>query len=283
MAIEFIPTIWSARLLQSLKNALIYSQVGVVNKDYEGEIRDKGNTVKIASIGAITVADYVKNTDIADPEILSDEEQSLLIDQAKYFNFFVDAIDKVQANVPLMDAAMAEAAYALRSAQDTFVAATMESAVPSGNKIGAGGDPEVPTSETAYEYLVDLGTLLSEANVPEANRWAVVPPWFHGLLQKDDRFVKAGTAATDSVLRNGQIGAAAGFTVYQSNNVPNTSGTRYKIMAGHALATSVAEQIVSIETFKPEKRFGDAVKGLHVYGAKVVRPTCLAMLIANKS
>jgi hypothetical protein len=115
------------------------------------------------------------------------------------------------------------------------------------------------------------------------NRFVVVPAWFHGLLLKDDRFVGAGSIRTDAALANGQVGEAAGFRILKSNNVPNTTGAKYKIIAGHAIATAYVEQIVDLESYKPEKRFGDAVKGLHVYGAKVVRPTALAMLIADKA
>lgn len=283
MSIEFIPTVWAARLLVALDNSLVYGQAHVCNRDYEGEIREAGNTVKIASIGDVTVADYVKNTDIDDPETLSDEEQSLLIDNAKYFNFYVDSVDRAQANANIMDEAMRRSAWSLRAAADTFLAAAMESAVPSGNKIGTVGDPVVPTKDDAYEYLVDLGVLLDEGNVPIDGRFVIVPAWFHGLLLKDDRFVRSGTFRGDARLANGEVGEAAGFRILKSNNVPNTSGAKFKIIAGHALATSFAEQVLDVQTYKPEKRFGDAVKGLHVYGAKVVRPSALAMLIADRS
>jgi len=283
MSIEFIPTVWAARLLVALDNSLVYGQANVCNRDYEGEIREAGNTVKIASIGDVTVAYYVKNTDIDDPETLSDEEQSLLIDNAKYFNFYVDSVDRAQANANIMDEAMRRSAWSLRAAADTFLAAAMESAVPSGNKIGTVGDPVVPTKDDAYEYLVDLGVLLDEGNVPIDGRFVIVPAWFHGLLLKDDRFVRSGTFRGDARLANGEVGEAAGFRILKSNNVPNTSGAKFKIIAGHALATSFAEQVLDVQTYKPEKRFGDAVKGLHVYGAKVVRPSALAMLIADRS
>ena len=96
MALEFIPTVWAARLLTALEHALVYGQREVANRDYEGEIREAGNTVKIASIGDVSIGDYVKDTDIADPEVLTDDEQTLLIDQAKYFNFYVDSVDRAQ-------------------------------------------------------------------------------------------------------------------------------------------------------------------------------------------
>lgn len=283
MSLEFIPTVWASRLLTALEKALIYGQTNVCNRDYEGEIREAGNTVKIGSIGNVTIGDYEKDTDIGAPEVLTDDDQSLAIDQQKYFNFYVDSIDRAQANVNVLDEAMRRSAWGLRAAADTFLASVMEAAVPTDNKIGSVATPKVPTKADAYEYLVDLGVMLDEANVPMEDRFVVVPAWFHGLLLKDDRFIKAGTSRSDRALQNGQVGEAAGFSILKSNNVPNTTGTKYKIVAGHSIATSYVEQIVDLQTYQPEKRFGDAVKGLHVYGAKVVRPTALAMLIANKA
>ncbi len=178
---------------------------------------------------------------------------------------------------------MRRSAWKLRDKADTFLASTLEAVVPVGNTIGTVGTPKVPTKDDAYEYLVDLSVLLDEANTPIDGRFVVVPAWFHGLLLKDERFIKSGTRRSDAAIRNGEVGEAAGFSILKSNNVPNTTGTKYKIMAGHSIATAYVEQIVDVQTYKPEKRFGDAVKGLHVYGVKVVRPTNLAMLIASKS
>ncbi|HEV7700407.1 MAG TPA: hypothetical protein VGO43_09285 [Pyrinomonadaceae bacterium] len=283
MSLDFIPTVWAGRLLTALQSSLVYGQAGVANRDYEGEIRTGGDTVKIASIGDVTIDDYTKDTDISDPQTLTDAEQTLTIDQQKYFNFYVDSVDRAQQNVNVLDEAMRRAGWQLRDAADTFLAGVMEAAVPNGNKIGSLGTPEVPTKDTAYEYLVDLGVLLDEANVPIDGRFVVVPAWFHGLLLKDDRFVRTGSTAGDRVIRNAQVGDAAGFSILKSNNVPNTTGAKYRILAGHSIATSYVEQVLDVQTFKPEKRFGDAVKGLHVYGAKVVRPTALAVLFADKS
>lgn len=283
MSLTFIPTVWAARLLSALEKSLVYGQSIVCNRDYEGEIREAGNTVKVASIGDVTIDDYTKDTDIADPQILTDSEQLLEIDQQKYFNFFVDSVDRAQQNVNTLDEAMRLAGYKLNDAADSYIAGIMDAAVPTGNKIGSITTPIVPTKDNAYEFLVDLGTLLDEGNAPIAGRFCVVPAWFHGLLLKDERFVRSGTASGDARLRNGEVGEAAGFTILKSNNVPNTTATKYKIIAGHRIATSYAEQVLDVKTYEPEKRFGDAVKGLHVYGAKVLRPTCLAELIANRS
>jgi len=283
MSLEFIPTVWAARLIVALQNALVYGQANVCNRDYEGEIREAGNTVKIASIGAVNIDDYTRNEDITDAQVLTDAEQTLLIDNAKYFNFYVDSVDRAQSNVNIMDEAMRRSAWALRDHADKFLAATMAAGVNAGNKIGSDGDPVVPTKDDAYEYLVDLGVALDEGNTPIEGRFVIVPAWFHGLLLKDDRFVRAGTLHSESRLANGEVGEAAGFRILKSNNVPNTSGAKYKIIAGHSVATSFAEQVLDLQTYKPEKRFGDAVKGLHVYGARVVNDTALAMLTADKA
>lgn len=285
MALDnFISTVWATQLLVSLRKNLVYAQTGVINRDYEGDIRQQGDTVKITGIGPVSVGNYTKNSDIGDPETLTDAQTALPIDQSKYFNFQIDDIDKAQQNPKVMEAAMTEAAYALADAMDQYVAGLFDSAVPLLNRIGSTASPvtDLSTSTKAYDYLVDLGVLLTDAKVPTAGRWVAVPPWYYGLLLKDNRFVGAGTPTTDAVLRNGVIGEAAGFKVLQSHNVPNTASAKYKITAGHPMATTVADQISSVEGYRPQKRFADAVKGLHLYGGKVIRPTAIAVLTANK-
>ena len=283
MSLNFIPTVWAARLLTSLESSLVYGQANVCSREYEGEISKAGNAVKIASIGDITIDDYTKDTNIADPEVLADSEQMLTIDQAKYFNFYVDSIDRAQQNVNVLEEAMRRSAWSLRDRADKFLSGLMAEGAAPANAIGSPSTPVVPTKDNAYEYLVDLGVRLDESNTPLDGRFVVVPAWFHGLLLKDDRFVNAGTMRSGSALANGQVGEAAGFSILKSNSVPNDAGAEFKIIAGHPMATAYVEQIVDVQTYKPEKRFGDAVKGLHVYGGKVVRPSCLAVLTANKS
>lgn len=282
---NFIPQIWSARLLENLRKALVYGQAGVVNRDYEGEIRQAGDRVHIHNIGPITVFDYTRNQDMPAPEQLSDERRTLVIDQAKAFNFQIDDIDAAQSNPKLMDAAMREAAYALADAADRYIASLYTGA---GNAIGSDASPVNVTSSNAYDYLVDLSVVLDERNVPKTGRWVIVPPWFVGLLLKDERFVASGTTAAEERLQNGTVGRAAGFTVLESNNVPFVQGDgettldNYKIIAGHAMGWSYAEQINKVEAYRPERRFADAVKGLHLYGAKVVRPEALVVLSAAR-
>jgi hypothetical protein len=315
----FIPTFWSNLILHRLKISLAYASPYCVNHDYEGEIQGAGDTVAIHGISDPTISDYVKNVDMADPETLDDWEQKLLIDQAKMWNFQVDDIDKKQAQPQFVSEAMDRAGYELGVVADQHVAALMlASAVtgtdPSGESVaGITGtvtvpipisiafttDPSTP-KEAAYEFLVDLGVVLDNQKIPRSNdRFAVVPPWFLGLLSKDVRFTGYGGASGNSVIadgfagqadQNGLAGRAAGFNVIMSLDVPggafDASGGGYKsssgtapyhaILAGVPQATSFANQIVETEAFRSHKRFGDVLRGLHVYGTKVVWPSRLA-------
>lgn len=276
---NFIPALWSARLLAHLDKTHVYANL--VNRDYEGEISGYGDTVNIQQIGDITISDYTKNADIAAPEDLSGDQRKLVIDQAKYFNFQIDDVDNAQTNPKLMNEAMMRAAYALSDTSDLFVAGKYTD-VPVANQVGNDTTPIVVTKANAYENIVALAQRLDEANVPTTGRWLVIPPWIHSLLLQTDLFIHA-TDRGDSTIINGEVGQAAGFTIYKSNNVPNTTGAKYKVLAGTNAAISYAEQVVKTEAYRMEKRFSDAVKGLHVYGAKTVQPSCLACLTASKS
>ena len=289
---NFIPQVWAARVQTNLQKALVYAQAGVINRDYEGEIREQGDTVHLNSIGEPTVFNYTKNTDMPAPETLQDSRVSLTITQAKGFNFQVDDVDRAQTRPDVMDPAMARAAYKLSDIADQYIAGQMVLGAAPANNVGSNAAPIVapvaePTASAVnvYNILVDLSVNLNEADVPRDNRWVVIPPWFEGLLRKDPRFV-----ADDSVKLNGVIGRAAGFNVLVSNNTPTNAApggaanteTRYRIIAGHSMATTYADQINKVEAYRPERRFGDAVKGLHLYGALVAEPDALAVLTTTQ-
>jgi len=277
MAISFIPEVWSAKMLVSLKKALVYGQPGVVNRDYEGEISGQGDTVRIRSISRPTIGTYTKNSTTITPETLTDAQRALYIDQSKYFAFELDDIDAAQSVGGELEGALQEAVYGLRDVADQYVAALYTGA-QSANQIGT---VSVTTGALAYTQLRKLKVKLDEANVPQEGRWAIVPPWYEGLLLEEDKFVRVDASGTSEGLRNGMIGRAVGFNVMASNNAPLVTGDDYAVMAGHPSAISFAEQIASIETYRPESAFADAIKGLHVYGAKLVRPEAIATVIAS--
>lgn len=272
---NFIPTIWSARLNESFRKSLVYGNV--VNTSYEGEIRGQGSTVKINTIGTVTIGTYDKAAGIGNPQELDSAQKTLAIDQAKYFNFQVDDVDAAQANVNLLDGGIVEASYGLANVVDQYIAG-FYTEVKAGNTIGNDTTPIVPTIATAYDQLVDLGVILDENDVPETDRFVVVPAFFYGLLVKDPRYTKDA-----NVMQTGFVGSIDNMAVYKSNNVPNTAGAKYKIIAGHKSAISFAGQVDSVEAYRPEKQFSDAIKGLQVYGAKCIKPEALAVLTVNKS
>ncbi len=277
---NFIPEVWSARLLEHLDKVHVYANL--MNRDYEGDIRAYGDTVHINQIGSITISDY-DGTDIGEPEEVDGAQQSLVIDQARYFNFQIKDIDNAQSNPKLIDAAMQRASYDMNDVIDQYLAQLLVSGCQEGNILYDDSTAVTPTEENAYDYLVDLGVALSEANVPTLGRWVVIPPWFHGLLLKDPRFVGNGTGYNQAILQGGMVGEAAGFEIHLSNNVPNTDGTLYKVLAGTNAAGAYAEQLVELEAYRLQNNFSDAVKGLHVYGAKVLQPGALALMTVNKA
>lgn len=276
---NFVPEVWAAELLTSLKRAHVYAQPGVANRDYEGDIANYGDTVRIVSISRPTVSTYTPGSTTITPEQLTDAQRALLIDQAKYFAFEVDDVDMRQARNggALMSAAAAEAAYALRDVADQYVAG-LYTGVASANALGT---VSVTTAALAYTQLRRLKVKLDEANVPQEGRYAVVPAWYHGLLLEDDRFVRVDASGTGEGLRNGQVGRALGFDILMSNNAPLVTGDDFAVMAGHPSAITYAEQIVKTEAYRPDDSFSDAIKGLHLYGSKLVRPDAIATVVAS--
>lgn len=280
---RFRPEIWSAMLLVALRKALVYAGPTVVNRDYEGEIREAGDTVRITSISRPTVGTYTPNQTTITPEELTDAQRTLVVDQAKYFAFKVDDVDRRQALGDVMPQAMREAAYAVADTVDQYVA-NLYTGVQSANVLGSTGSPidTYTTPTDAYDdVLVPLRTKLTKANVPTAGRFVVVSPEFYASLLLDSRFIKADESGTTEGLRNGFVGRAAGFDILESNNTPNPSGDTQVIIAGTNAAISFAEQISKTEAYRPESSFSDAIKGLTLYGAKLVRPDCLAIAYIN--
>lgn len=276
---NFIPEVWSAELLSSLKKALVYGGPSVVNRNYEGEIANFGDTVHITSISRPTIADYSKNVTTVTPENLTDADRSLVIDQAKYFAFEVDDIDLRQSRNggALMSEAATEAAYGLADTVDQYLAGLYTGA-DAANQIST---TSVTTAALAVTMLVNLKVKLDNANVPLQGRYVIVPPWFHGLLLQSTSFISVADSGTSEALRNGHVGRAFGFDIYLSNNVVNTTGDDYRLTAGYPGAITFANQISKVEAYRPEAAFSDALKGLSLYGAKLVRPTGIATAVAS--
>lgn len=300
---NFIPTLWADTLLPALRANLIYGNL--FNSDYEGTISRVGDSVKINAIGDITISNYTKDTDIAAAQSLTDAGTTLIISQAKSYNFLVDDVDAAQSQPKVMGEAMAWAAYELANTMDQYYAGFYTDAV---NTIGSSGSPTTPTvaglstttgigsGTTVYDYLVVLNQKLTENKVPKQGRWCAVPPWITTLLLQDLRFTSFNTPEARFTIQTNKLDAAGGalagsdaylgkiasMDVYESINAPHLSGTigttgsTDVVMAGHIMSLTKAEGLNKVEAYRPPLRFADAVKGLALYGAKTIRPYALA-------
>lgn len=276
----FIPELWSARLLQGLEKSHVATNL--VNRDYEGQIRNQGDKVNINTLSDVAIKTYTPNSDIASPDDLTTTKQQLEITEADYFNIQLDDVDRVQAAGELMDTAMGNVAYKMNDRTDSFILGKIASGVASGNIIGTTESPIQVTKNNIYESIIEMRTKLDKANVPTSGRTIIIPPEIYALLLQDERFVKSDAVAGQNVLVNGLVGRVAGFDVFESNNVVyDTNNKFWKVTAQVRTATTFAEQIVKTEAYRMEKRFSDAVKGLHVYGAKVTDGTQIAELICK--
>jgi hypothetical protein len=292
--------LWADTLLPALRANLVYGNL--FNSDYEGVIANMGDTVKINMIGDITISNYTKDTDLAAPQSLNDAQTMLTISQAKSYNFIVDDVDAAQSQPKVMGEAMAWAAYELANTMDVYFAGFYADAT---NTIGSSGSPTTPTVATAtstgvgagttfYDYLVVMNQKLTENKVPKQGRWCVVPPWGTTLLIQDIRFTSFNTPearytiqtnkldASGGSVGDAYLGKVAGMDVYESINAPHLSGTigtagsTDVVLAGHTMAMTKAEGLNKVVAYQPPLRFGDAVKGLALYGAKTIRPYAIA-------
>lgn len=262
---NFIPEIWSTRLLKPFDKSLVIADV--FNRDYEGEIANAGDLVRISGVGPITVSDYAGTVTY---EELNDQQTTLAIDKQKYFGFLVNDVDKAQANVNFMDEAMIRAAYAMKDSVDTYLASLYTQA-------GTTVVTAAYTSDNALAGLLTLGQKLDELNIPTEGRWCIIPPWFRVKLVLAKLLIEN---TTNDAMDNGRVGRIAGFDLRVSNNLSN-NGTTWYIMAGTKAAGSYAGQINKIEALRDKDVFADYVRGLLVYGAKIIQPDALAVLTAT--
>jgi hypothetical protein len=263
---NFIPEIYAAGVMKDRDKVLV--AVNHCNRDYEGEIKAKGDRVKIRQIGDVTVKDYVRNTDIADPEIIQDAGQYLEITESKYFHFYVDDVDRAQADEKLRAEQQRKAGVALADVMDQFVF----------KKYTEAGTTITKTNITSANILGILALAQKaalEANIPDNEK-----KYFEMSPQVYIKFVLAKILKdtnNSGTLANGKVGEMFNFEFYVSNNVVQDSALSH-CMIRTKEAISFAEQINEVEAYKPEKRFGDAVKGLQLYGGKVVKPKELITL-----
>ena len=256
---NFIPQVWSARLQENLKQALVFGNL--CNHNYEGDISQWGDTVHINMLNDITVKPYTPGMDIADPEQLSGSDITLTIDHGAYYNFFINDVDAAQARADLMDEAMKNAAYRLAVDAEKYILQVI--------KDGAGNNAEITLEENTpaalYNILLRIKGDMDAAGVSRFGRKLVISPVIEMLLLSDERFI-CGSSEANARLEDGKVARALGFDIYVSHDLMT------EIIAMIPEAVTFANQITKVDAYRPEKGFCDGVKGLCLSGAKVLIP-----------
>jgi len=286
---NFIPEIWSGKLIENFYDATVLAAIS--NTDYEGEIRQHGDTVNIRTTPEITIRTYTKGQTLQ-VENPDKPKLQLLIDKGEYFSCIEDDVDKVQSDIALMDNWSKDASERMKIKIDQRVLTDLLPDIASTNKgatagritgnidLGTTGSPIAISKTNVLDYIVDLGTVLDEANAPEAGRFLVIPAKMAGMIKKSDLKDASITGDSMSVIRNGRLGMIDRFTIYMSHNLSVSSG-KFSLIAGHKMGFTFASQMTNMETIRSESTFGNIVRGLQVYGYKVVKPEALAQGIVT--
>ena len=289
----FLPSIYSKKVLNFFRKSSVVE--AITNTDYSGEISAYGDSVKIIKEPVISISDYTRGSDTTATK-LTDQELTMVVDSAKAFKFIVDDIETKMSHVNFKEVASSSAAYALKDSFDAAVIADMFSGLSASSPnhvlgadnataLGANvydgtGSVDIGlTSETdPLNLMARMARLLDEQNVPEEGRWFVAGPDFYEQLgQSSSKLLSVDFNAGQGSIRNGLVssGKLRGFDMYKSNNIAATSNATGKVLAGHISSTATAQTIISTEVLRDPSSFGDIVRGLHVYGSKVLRPEAI--------
>lgn len=295
----FIPTLWSGKLIEKFYDATVLG--AIANTDYEGEIRNQGDTVKIRTKPSITINDYEANQALA-VERPSRPTVELQINRGKYWNTVLDDVMEVQSDLDLLSMWADDASEQMKIVIDTDVLTNISPDIVAANKgasagrisgnidLGATGSPLSVVARNAgtgevevTDAIIRMGQVLDEQNIPETGRWLIVPAWFLSQIKRSE--LRDASLAGDSVSisRNGRVGMIDRFTLYLSNLLPqvtDSTDTVYRIFAGHSHGLTFASQLTNVETLRAESTFGTLMRGLQVYGHKVIDGTALAELYA---
>lgn len=290
---RFISQIWSAKMQQKFYLSTVFGEIA--NTEYEGEIKKAGDTVRIRTVPDLTIRTYTKGQSLTYEQPES-AYVDLLIDKGKYWAFSADDVDKRQADIAFVEKFSDDAGEQMKIAIDSDVLNGVYGAANASNigatagvksgafDLGTTAASEAIDKTNVLDYIVDCGSVLTEQNVPETDRWMVIPTWFANMLKKSDLKDASMTGDTKSTLRNGRLGMIDNFTLYVSNNYTGISDTNtcYNVLFGHKSAITFASQIVSTEKLRNPSSFGDLIRGLNVYGYKVVVPKALGVLYCHK-
>ena len=293
---NFTPEIFSQKVLKFFRRASVAEDI--TNTDYAGEIENFGDTVRVIKEPTITVASYSRGA-VINPQDLADDQSTMVVDQANAFAFKIDDIEERHSHVNCEALATSSGAFSLKRKYDANVLQAMADGAGitgSSTTIGSASSPVDITGsgneDAAVNLLLSMARLMDDNSVPEENRWFVAPPVFYeNMFKAGAKFAEVQvTGDATSPLRNGLVmqGNIAGFNCYKST-VLNNSGTDvvtinsqdttndFVVLGGHMSSTSTASHIAKTEVVRSTETFSDIVRGLHVFGRKVLRPEALAV------
>ena len=293
----FIPEIWSGKLLEKFYDATVLAAIS--NTDYEGEIRNQGDTVKIRQRPDITIQDYSPDQEIA-LQRPNAPTVDLTIDYAKYFSVILDDVYEVQQDLDQMSMWAEDASESMKITIDSEVLSTVllggahadNSGTTAGRisgdvNLGATTTPVTVNSTNVIDLIVNLGLVMDEQNIPENGRWILIPAWASAMIKKSELRDASLSGDGTSMLRNGRLGMIDRFTIYMSNLLPagvagGLAAGESAIFAGHNMGLTFASQLNKVQTLESERTFGKILRGLQVYGCDVIKPEALVQAIVTK-
>jgi hypothetical protein len=293
----FIPEIWSGKLIEKFYASTVLAAIS--NTDYEGEIKNQGDKIKIRTKPTITIRDYQAGQSLL-VERPSSNVVELNIDKGKYFNTILDDVMELQMDINAMSLWAEDAAEQMKIVIDTDVLTALRNTAVAANRgttagarsaainLGATTTPVTIVDRNpgagqvpVVDFLIRLGQAMDEQNIPETGRWVVMPTWFATKIKTSELRDASLTGDGQSILRNGRLGMIDRFTLYSSNLLPSgtTAGLasgEWAVYAGHSHALTFASQMTKVETLRSESTFGNLFRGLQVYGYGVLDGTALA-------
>lgn len=303
-ATGFIPEIWSGKLIEKFYASTVLAAIS--NTDYEGEIKSHGDKVHIRTKPTITIKKYLADAAL-ELERPQGNQVLLTIDQGEYFNTILDDVMNVQTDINLMSLWSDDAAEQMKIVIDKQVLLGLIDQADPANRgvtagkitgsinLGATGAPlalvnDNPTGGQVdvLDMMLRLGQALDEQNIPETGRWIVMPTWAATLVKRSELRQAYLSGDAVSMLRNGRLGMVDRFTLYTSNLLPfgvpaGLAAGEFVVFAGHSHGLTFASQMTKMETLRSELTFGQILRGLQVYGYKVLDGTAIAQAIVTKA
>ena len=285
----FIPELWSGKLIEKFYDATVLA--AIANTDYEGEISNFGDKVNIRIKPGINISDYHPYQAL-NVQVPTAPKVVLNIDSGKYWNTILEDVQEIQSDVDHLSMWADDASEQMKIEIDTDILAAMAGTADAFNRgagagrisqnidLGAAASAISITPANVIDYMTEVGQVLDEQNIPETGRWFVIPAWFATKIKRSELRDSSLTNDGASMTRNGRLGMIDRFTLYSSNLLPS-SGGEYTVYAGHSHGLTFASQLTKVETLRGESTFGTLMRGLQVFGHKVINGTAIVEAVVS--